>query len=643
MPTRTNKRTGEVQQLGPDGQWVSIKPGNPDAPTMIQTRAADPTLPDKRTITHNQAQASQFAPGKAQADNTIAQAQAANALAIAQAQRDKAVADAKTAQIDASGGRKLDPAVRKSAIEGYNNATGLLSTVDDLLKKFNAGPGATHGLHGMEDYLPYTANKQFDNAADKSRGLVGSTLGFTGGQLNTANEAAMNIGPYLPHSADRDAVASDKINYLRDLGNTGRTKAIQTLGGVPDENGNIIPVTKGAIKAPEADPLKLAGDTKTRSQIDPVLKATGTKVGAMLVNGTPDAQILHFLRDSGVPPESTSVMQALGERKKPGFQQWMRANPGKIYPVGPQFYTKEVPMSAARRVFNKTSQNDVVGAAEAGLAASANSIMGDRLGSAVGAASGDPAAAQTGMELLRTNHPAASFGGDLAGQATLEGLASLIPGAQGVMAARYGRRGADAAYGAYSGSGDSSQDAGVGGVLGGLGGLGFGMAGRGAQKALGNSFTGVRDAGLQYLHGKNIRLTLGQIARGVGDIGDSGSSNVGDEVGKDVAGLEDRLRGLPGIEGFINAARQRGDIDVNREMFRQVAPGVSGIGEAGLISAKRAETAAYDKLKDARLSVTPEFEQGVSQIGAAAKGSITTRATFKRSPMTFLPRSIMAR
>src|SRR4051812_37951638 len=102
MPTRTNKRTGEVQQLGPDGQWVSIKPGNPDAPTMIQTRAPDPMLPDKRAITHNQAAASQFAPGKAQADNTIAQAQAANALAIAQANRDKAIADAKTAQIDAS-------------------------------------------------------------------------------------------------------------------------------------------------------------------------------------------------------------------------------------------------------------------------------------------------------------------------------------------------------------------------------------------------------------------------------------------------------------------------------------------------------------------------------------------------------------
>lgn len=509
----------------------------------------------------------------------------------------------------------LDPSVRAQALAGYHFAKQLGETADQLTRLFNAGPGATHGLHGLEDYLPYTANKQFDNAANKSRGIVGQTLGFTGGQLNTPREAEQAIGPFLPQSSDRDAVASDKIKSLQSLASEGREKAIQILGGVPDENGNIIPVMQGPIQKPAADPLKLAGDTKTRSQVDPVLKAVGTRVGAMLVNGTPDDKIVQFLRDSGVPPESTSVMQALSERKKPGFKAWMRANPGQIYPVGPEFYTKQVPMSAARRAFNATAATDAGGSLAAGLTASANAIAGDRLGSAVGALSGDPQAAQTGMQLLRTNHPYASFAGDLAGQASLEGAAGLIPGAQGLLASRVGRRLGDVAYGAYSGSGDNAEDAGVGAVTGGvLGGAG-GMLGRGVQKALGGTLSGVRDAGLQYLHSKNIPLTLGQIARGVGTIGDTGNTNIADDVGKGIAGLEERLSGLPGTEAFVNTARQRGDVGFNKEMFRQIAPGVTGTGATGLANAKAAETAAYNKIKGAVLTVDPQFEQSIAAIG----------------------------
>jgi hypothetical protein len=210
--------------------------------------------------------------------------------------------------------------------------------------------------------------------------------------------------------------------------------------------------------------------------------------------------------------------------------------------------------------------------------------------------------------------------GDLAGQGVLETGVGRIPGMQGLLASRVGRRVGDAAYGAYSGSGDNADDAGVGAVTVGLGGLGFGMIGRGAQKALGNTLTGVRDAGLQYLHSKNIPLTLGQIARGVGNIGDTGGSNVADEVGKGVAGIEERLAGLPGIEGFIKTARQRGDVGFNKEAFKQIAPGVTGTGVDGLASAKAAETAAYAKLNPVRIGVDPQFDQGVAGIEQASQG-----------------------
>jgi hypothetical protein len=613
VPKVTDPRL--LSQLNGGGSVVAPNPMFPGQlqGQMLNNRKAEAELP--------------FAAPKAQADAsragseaTIAGAQAPFARDIAQANRDKAKYDADTAKINASGQIRLTPQVRAEALAGFRFSEQLQQTADALLGKFNAGPGATHGLHGLEDYLPYTANQQFDTAAQKSRGIVGQTLGFTGGQLNTPREAEQAVGPFIPQSADRDPVAMDKIASLHELARNGREKAIQILGGVPDENGNVTPVNQTIPQPPAADPLQLSGSGKTRAQIDPVLRAVGSKVGAMLVNGTSDGKIIQFLHDSGVDPTSTNVAAALKARKGPDFKAWMRYNPGKSYPVGPEFYTKQIPMTGARQLFNKTAATDIGGDVAAGLTASANAISGDRLSSAVGALSGDPQGAQTGMELLRTNHPGSSFAGDLAGQASLEALAGTVPGVRGLMMTRWGRRAGDIGYGAYSGSGDNSNDSGVGAAEGGGLGLATGMFGRGAQKVLGHTLTGVRDAGLGYLHSKDIPLTLGQIARGVGNIGDTGASNVADEVGKGVGGIEERLAGLPGLEAWIKTARQRGDVGLNKEAFRQIAPGVTGTGADGLVSAKAAETAAYAKLNPVRISVDAPFELGLSTVEQNAKG-----------------------
>jgi hypothetical protein len=608
-----NKRTGEIR-ISTDGGLTWQSQG-------IQTRGPDPLLPPRIAITNNQARASQFAPAKAQADATTAQAEAANAGVVANAKAREAEANAKVAELTASGRIKLTPEVRKSAIDAYTFASQLGDIADQLTTSFNAGPGATHGLAGLKDYLPLTANQQFDTIANKSRGIVGQTLGFTGGQLNTPREADQAIGPFLPQSSNLDAVAIDKINSLRELSRKGKEKAIQTLGGVPDENGNIIPAApepQAPATLPGSDQMTLNGGNKTRAQVDPMLRAVGQRVGAMVARGVPDDQIVNFLQQSGVDPANTSIGEVLQFRKTPGFKQWLRSNPGQIYPIGPAFYTNQVPVTATRRLFNKTAATDLGGMAAAALAASANAIAGDRLGSMVGTLGGDPQMAQTGMELLRTNHPVASLAGDLAGQASLETAAGLIPGAQGLLATRMGRRLGDVAYGAYSGSGDNADDAGVGAVTGGaLGGIG-GMAFRGFQKGIGNTFKGVQDAGVGYLHSKGIPLTLGQIARGVGTVADSGNTNVADEVGKGVAGIEERLAGIPALEAWIKTARQRGDIAFNKEAFNQIAPGVAGTGAEGLASAKAAEQAAYDKIKGAVLNVDPQFQANVAAVGADA-------------------------
>lgn len=598
MATRTNKRTGEVQQQDASGNWVTITP--PSMP-RIQTRGPDQLMPSRIKKAQNDAAASDFAPGKAQADNTIAQAQAANALAIAQAQRDKAVADARAAEIaaqtDANGGRKLDPAIRKAAIDGYNNSVGLLSTVDDLTKKFNAGPGATHGPMGLSDYLPLTINERFDTAADKSRGLVGSTLGFTGGQLNTGQESKMNIGPFLPHSGDRDTVATDKIGYLRDLGNQGRTKAIQTLGGIPDENGNIQPVPpqQNVDQLPENPNLKFSGGSKTRSQIDPVMQHVGNRVGAMIAGGQPDDKIIKFLQDNGVDPAQTNVLPILRDRTNPNsdVSKWLkyRGNVGKPYPIGPEFYTKQVEMTAPRQVFNAAAATNLGGAMVAAPVAAANAIVGDRLGSITN----DPTSAQ-GMALLRQNHPLSSLVGDVAGQSSLEALAGRIPGMHGLLASRLGRRGADFGYGVYSGTGDSSgDDPASGGIIGGAMNMGGGMIGRGLFRGTGKAATGVRDPQVNYLASQGIPLTPGRIGRGTESI-----------FGKGEGGIEERLMGLPGFDAVIGAARRRGDEAFNSAAFRQTG-GSGATGGAGLAEVNGLKNQAYGFLNGTDIPLDAHF------------------------------------
>jgi hypothetical protein len=305
-------------------------------------------------------------------------------------------------------GVQLDAAQRAKAIQQYTYAKQLETTADHLTQLYNAGPGQTKGIGGYKDYLPTPQNKNFNIQANNARGIVGQTLGFTGGQLNTPREAEQAVGPYIADASNFDSTILQKIQSMRELAATQRQNAIQTLGGEPDENGVIHPVQQPVADAPPPQ-VQLSGGSKTRSEADPVLKALGQRVGHMLVTGAPDQQIMSFLQQQGVNPADTNINQALQFRGTKDFKQWMRANPGKAYPLGPEFYTKQIPLTGGRALFNKTAATDLGGDVAAGLAASANAISGDRLGSL----SGDPMA-QTGMQLLRTNHPMSSLAGDIA-------------------------------------------------------------------------------------------------------------------------------------------------------------------------------------------------------------------------------------
>jgi hypothetical protein len=144
------------------------------------------------------------------------------------------------------------------------------------------------------------------------------------------------------------------------------------------------------------------------------------------------------------------------------------------------------------------------------------------------------------------------------------------------------------------------------------------MFGRGAQRAVGGLAKGITNPGLQYLHQAGVPLTVGRIARGAGDFNPLNPATAGDEVGKGVAGIEDRLAGLPGLDAVVGTARQRGDQAFNQAAFREIAPGVTGTGAAGLTNARAAENAAYAKLGPVQLSVDQPFTQSLGAAEQAA-------------------------
>jgi hypothetical protein len=514
-------------------------------------------------------------------------------------------------------GPQLDASQRAKAIQQLSYAQQLQSTIDELTKLYNAGPGSTHGIQGLKDYLPLPQNKIFDTKANAARGIVGQALGFTGGQLNTEREAEKAVGPYLPQSSDYDSNILGKFKTLQDLADNARQNAIQTLGGVPDANGIVHPET-----VDKTPPLMNTGQDqgaqfslsngKTQTVIDPALKATGQRLGMMVSSGASKADIYKFLQDSGVNPANTNIDEVLQQRDSPEGRRLLRANPGKPWTIGPEFYTKDVPMSGARAGVDALATS----APGAFLASAANGITGGYLDNLTD----NPEMARTGMQLLRAEHPTASFAGDLAGYATDEALLGRIPGAQKLLATKLGRSGADAAYGTFSGSGENDQDRLTGALAGGVINTAGGMFGRGLQRGTGAALTGIRNADLSYLNSAGIPLTVGRIARGAGDFNPLNPASAGDELGKGVAGIEDRLAGLPGLDAVIGTARQRGDQAFNQAAFREIAPGVSGTGTEGLTSAKAAEQAAYAKIAPARLAVDPTFAGELDTIANSAKG-----------------------
>ena len=611
-----NKRTGEIR-ISTDGGATWQSQG-------IQTRGPDPLLPSRVTKANNDAAASVVAPAQANANLQKTQSEIRNDAANIELERRKflvALAE-KGLTFDDKGNvvplpsGPIDSGAKKSVAQQDLNADHTIRQIDVARRQIDAGhdTGNVFGSKGFQS-VPYFGQNSANLGATLS-GLQGSVINDTLQQLKQLSATgASGYGSLSETEAERLAASVAALQQTQDAaslksnldelekhyrsaraiinGEDPRDPAVAKRYGIA---GDAPPTVPG-----QGNQVVLNGSAQTRAELDPVMMAASKRVGTMIASGVSGDKIKQYMANNGINPADTSIDDVLRFRQTSDFANWRRQNPNAAYPIGPSFYTKQVPVGALRNTLNSAIKTDVGGALAAAPVAAANAIVGDRLASM----SGDPLAS-IGMAQLRQNHPIASLLGDVAGQVSDEALLGRIPGAQGLLATRAGRRAGDFAYGAFSGSGDSSNGDPLSGALtGGFTNTLGGMLGRGVQRGAGKALTGVRDAQVGYLDRAGVPLTVGQIGHG--------SENT---LGKIVGGIEDRAAGLPGFDAVINAARHRGLQGFNTAAFRE-AGGSGATGAAGLGEINALKNNAYSFLDGTNIPIDAQFAGRNAAVSAA--------------------------
>lgn len=533
----------------------------------------------------------------ARADNADNRAQRAADLAAQNAARnaanDSARLDIERRRLELTeagqSGAKLTAAARSDAIAGYKSGQAVERLVGDLEKLYAAGPGATSGLSGLQDYLPLTANQRFDQAGNAARGNVGSALGFTGGQLNTATEAAQSVGPYLPQAGDRDEVILDKIARLRQLAIDAKSRSTQILGGIPDANGRVSPVEEAdSPPLPQtvmasAAPVQAAQRTEGGSFSDAAGVAMAEKLAAAYKAGADVDKLNSMLSENGYGTFSDpDIINMINKRRN------LRFAPPQV--------------SDNRGAVSKAVEGMTGGAVGAYGLNAIDAVTGGYSDELFGGRT------QLAKDYASDQFPVASTLGNVSGA-----VASMIPLSRAAGALSAGSRfltparaalGADLAYGGFYGSGQNNENrlAGAGeGVIGAL--LGNGI-GAGLNRAVGGAVRGVADPAVRYLSARGVPLTFGQA------LGNQGF------VGRTV----NKLESLPVIGDFLNERRRQGIEAFNRADLEDVVAPINGTaprsgGMEGIADAQRQVSNAYGQaLNGVNVQADPQF---VSELGAA--------------------------
>lgn len=576
---------GNIWNVDDQGNTTFV--GNANQQRGMQIKPADPTQ--------------RYDLQKAQADAAKASADASIASQMNQVQLAKAQADLAKAQQE-SNGAKITPAARSEAINGYKYADQLDQIVNQLEQQYSAGPGATSGISGLQDYLPLARNQQFDSTANAARGIVGQALGFTGGQLNSIQEAEAAVGPYLPKAGDRDEVIRDKINRLRSLAQTARQRSVAILGGTPDANGNITPVQQGgptvlpqaagAQADPGVGPMGVTSEGGLRPEKG--LAGLPNAVADMIGRGMGASEIVSYLNEQYAPygahvgPDLAGTIGGLVQRHMANPRA-----PVKSLGTGWENFSMlpaQQESTALGRAADTNVGNFAMHAANAATAGLPAYLAGDQ-GAAV-------------MDASRQARWKTALGGDVTGSIAamvgINGVAGSL-GKAGTLLTRSGGVGGDMLYGATRGGLENGPTGAITGAL--AAGAGNKLGG-GLVKTAGRVARGVSDPAVNYLSERGIPLTLGQL---MGNRGLTGK-------------LLNRLESAP-VVGDMMAARRLDSMNAfNREAMRQaiepVGGSVSTAGREGLDQAFNAVDQGYtDALAGRQFNGNePQF---INDMGAA--------------------------
>lgn len=510
---------------------------------------------------------------------------------------------------------RLTAKERADAISGYKTAQQLRGIVKDIQALNAAGPGATSGIYGLKDYLPLTSNQRLDTAGNAARGIVGQALGFTGGQLNTATEAAQSVGPYLPQAGDRDEVRADKIRRLSELADLAEQRSVALLGGRPDDSGNIIPLAATPAAAPPpslppAAPQSNLGPSSPNPVVDPsgnrqfsteMDKAFSAEAQKAFNAGATREQLDAIAQKYGAQPFGPDLDQAIKGRQAGGRTQ----------------FTTPATGHEAAGLTGQILGGMAGGPVGAYAINAGNALTAGGLDEVTGWMGGNPVAAQVAKDMSVRDHPIASLAGMMTGGvlATMGASRAVgaIPQVGGKLAGMAGGIIPDTLYGAAFGAGENNDDR-LMGALTGAGSSAVGnVVGRGMFGAAGRAVRGVSDPAVNYLKQRGVPLTLGQM------VGQNGV------VGRTLKGIEDKFESVPYLGDAIKARRQEGYEAFNRAAFKDALEPINQqvqgtVGNDAIDQAQQMVGDAYTTaLGPVRLTADPAYSAEIAAARQAGR------------------------
>lgn len=507
-----------------------------------------------------------------------------------------------TPPLSATNSPRISAKERADAIAGYESGAALDRIVAQLETQYKAGPGSTSGIKGLWDYLPTTANEQFDKTGNAARGIVGSALGFTGGQLNTATEAEQAVGPYLPKSSDRDATILDKIARLRAVAADARRRSTAILGGVPDVNGNVTPL-------PTRNPLN---ETFMGGVGSPSAAGAGaTQGGTPIAKEYQDAHAAFIAQNLGSPNFAEDYVKFRVENdQKYGFGSDVEGYRNFADTISKNMQGRTInptippvakPLSSVDQFRNNLVSNPV-GAGVAGMADAGGFGIPSMLAPQQMNALGD----QNPVPMALGQVAGSIMGTSALGKAGSMGLNTLARGAPRLANAARGASpfarslATDVAYSGIYGA-NTGQDPLLSAGMGAVG----SAAGQGAGAGLGQLAAGAtRSLPVRMLRNRGIPMTIGQ------------------QLGGFAKSAEDAMTSLPGVGDLVNARRLEGLRAFNQQALNEagqpVGARVSKIGEEGASGLMDQIGNSYDQATaGVRVPLDPQFAVDLNNVAMA--------------------------